>query len=443
MGTKRWSGAAVAVKEVYTLTFSDTWADGDTVTLTLNGQSLTLTVDTADKDVIAQELAAAFNASSATHGVIGSETRNMGGQEIPEFVEASASSSGSVVTFTVTQAGVPVMAYASEEVDTAGDGDATLAEVTAATGPNFFDNANNWVGGVVPADGDTIRFDYGAVSCLYGLADMTDNSKQCDIEVTTDYAGQIGLPITNPKGYLEYRTRYLAFDYTAGTVSVSFVSGNSSQGGPGRCWLNLDGATVDLDIIDAGKVNATSPTVNISGGDLTVEIAKGCVSIEPDDGPASTPAEIAAGYNIVGAPAVTETNLEIGSRCTFNTTQVYVRQYGGVVRYNTCTDLGGGADCRHTAYGGTVHFVGDGSHANIIARNAKAVCNGKGTYASIGVQSGGEVTFNNDGRAKTVTLLDLSAKSTFRDRGGVCSYGTISFIDCGLEDVTVEGSLGI
>ncbi len=104
----RWTGNAQDVKQVSTIAVTGTWATGDTATLTINKKSLIVTigaaVTTAD---VAAAIDAAVDATSATAGLVGTESRNVGGQEIPEFAELDASASSSTLTLASATAGVP------------------------------------------------------------------------------------------------------------------------------------------------------------------------------------------------------------------------------------------------------------------------------------------------------------------------------------------------
>ena len=98
------------------------WATGDTLTATINGKDLVLTVGAAINvaDVVAA-VAAAINANAAGENLVGSESRNVGGQEIAEFQEIEALDQSPNIAVRVKTAGKPVtITFAA---NTAGTGD--------------------------------------------------------------------------------------------------------------------------------------------------------------------------------------------------------------------------------------------------------------------------------------------------------------------------------
>lgn len=268
MATVRWTGNAQAIKQVQTITVSGTWALGDTATLTINEKDLTVTVgsDTSTSD-IAEILGRAVNGTDDTPGLKNNESRNFNGQEIPEFTEVVASYSSNVLTLTSATAGVPFTVTRSE--NTAGSGAlGAVTTVTAATGPNYLDNTDNWSTGSLPADGDTALFDQGSVSVLYGLTEWRTNTKKISLTKTTDYTGSIGAPAINALGYREYRTRRLQLYDGTGVVIVRLTKGVNTSTGSGSIYLDaasqtLSGLFVDP---DAMTVSTTANTVEVVGG---------------------------------------------------------------------------------------------------------------------------------------------------------------------------------
>ena len=152
MATRRWLGLAAPTTQIETITVANTWATNDTGTVTVNGQDLILTIGAvATTTGIATALAAAINAANRTDSLVGTESRNRGGQEIPEFTDFTAEASGSTVVLTGNYPGKPFTVSVSES--TAGTGTLATTTTVAATGPNHFDNADNWSGATLPAIG--------------------------------------------------------------------------------------------------------------------------------------------------------------------------------------------------------------------------------------------------------------------------------------------------
>ena len=153
MATVRWTGNANAVAQISTITITGTWATSDTVTLTMNGKDITLTLGT---DVTTSNVATALQEmlSGTTQTGTGDHTFSVtDAQAIPEFREFTATVATNVVTLTGDTAGKPFTITSSESAAST-TADAATATSTAATGPNHFDNADNWSTGSVPVDAD-------------------------------------------------------------------------------------------------------------------------------------------------------------------------------------------------------------------------------------------------------------------------------------------------
>jgi hypothetical protein len=315
MANLRWVGGAPARKQRTTITIANTWATADTVSVTINNKTLTVTIGSAfTVDDVAAALCAAINAADATTDLVGTESRNFGGQEIPEFLDVEAFVSGAVVSVYSTTAGVPFTMTASES--TAGTGTATAATPTAATGPNHLDNAANYAGGALPVDNDALYIDQGAVSILYGLGYLRTNSIGLNVVVSNDYTGQIGLPPVNEAGYPEYRQRFL---YLYGTKAFELNAGDEGNTDALPLYLDFQGANYTINLNVARNSDLSEPSVSICGSDgsgLGTVIKAGNVMIEPDDSGTTTPYDIGGLY--IGVPGGNNADLVVylGRRVT-------------------------------------------------------------------------------------------------------------------------------
>jgi hypothetical protein len=286
MANVRWLGGAAAVKQVTTVTIANTWATADTVTLTVGNKALIVTIGAAfGVNDVAAALNAAINAADKTTGLIGSESRNVGGQEIPEFTDFSSTVLGAVVTITGNDAGKPFTISASET--TAGTGTATAATATAATGPNHADNAANYQGGALPVNNDVLYFDTGDVDCLYGLGYFRTGTIALTVSFSNDWTGQLGLPPVNVDGgYAEYRQRFFYF-YGASSKTTTLSAGVLGNTDCGTLYLDYQGCVPAINLDVARNADLSSPSVVIAGGAAgvinLVTIKAGNVSIEPDD----------------------------------------------------------------------------------------------------------------------------------------------------------------
>lgn len=222
MANVRWEGKAQAIAQVDTVTIALTWAQNDTITLTINTKSIVVTIGTLTSTAqVATTLKEAWEGETLTD-TSASVSPSGGKSDISEHNEITATVSGSVVSFTHDTAGVPYTMTVTEA--TAGDGTATEATATSATGPNFWSNADNWDTGSVPVSTDDVYFDNSAVSVLYGLDQSAVTLTS--LTIARSYTGEIGLPKQNAAGYVEYRDDYLQISAT--TITIGRGDGTGS-----------------------------------------------------------------------------------------------------------------------------------------------------------------------------------------------------------------------
>lgn len=330
MANAFWVGGAPVTRQVSTITIANTWATSDVVVMTVGGsKDLRVTIGSAfGVNDVAAALSAAINAADKTTGLIGNETRNVGGQELAEFVGLSAVVVGAVVTITGLATGQPFTLTASET--TAGTGTATAASVTAATGTNHADNADNWLAGVVPATNDTLYFDRGSVSCLYGLDHFRGATKTIHLVITNDWSGQLGLDPVSPGNYAEYRTRFFQ-TYGASTISLDAGAQNLTQGG--RLYIDSQATSPTINLNVARNLDLSRPSVFLAGGDPILTVKAGNVVLEPDDAQTSDVMEISAAY--IGVPGGNNADLILsgGRRLTWDATPT-LYAFSGTITWN-------------------------------------------------------------------------------------------------------------
>lgn len=282
MATRTFRGDAVAVAQVTTISVDDTWATGDTAVLTINGKDLTLTVGTTSTTAqIALDIIDMVNGDDAN----GDETRSTTGNLIPEFDEITASNvTASTVTLTADTKGVPFTITASET--TAGDGTlGTPTNSTAATGPNHYDDADNWSDSTLPVDADDVVVDAGDTDILYGLDQNAVTP--ASFKVMQRYSGNIGLPYENANGYTEYRDRYLKVGNSGDATNITVTIGLGSGNGSGRMNIDFGTGQYTATIFNTGNSRVTGTTalqllgshatntVTIHGGDVGMAINGG------------------------------------------------------------------------------------------------------------------------------------------------------------------------
>lgn len=431
MATNRWLGTAANIAQVDTITIASTWATGDTVSANINGNSVTVTVgSTATTAEVASALSAAINASDKTTGLVGDETRNVGGQQIPEFTEVTASVSGSVVTVTGNTPGKPFTMTASAV--TAGSGTATRAASVAATGANHWSDAGNWSEGAVPANGDDIYID-GSVSILYGLPQ--GSLEPASVTVFQSFTGKIGLAERNTDNaaqtYAEYRDQYLYFDDDNGGDTATLVIGQGSGAGSSRIKIRWVESLATATIYATGTPPTTDEAavkLYLSGStnEADVHVLTGRVSI--GELPASSQSVDSLTVGLQGGSASAAQVFcgpgisLVGETLTINSGTVNVRGANGATTA--------------TVNGGVVTF--EASSTGMTTLN----CYGGTTYIDIGstvgtlvVGDGAAVEFRSPGGA-TVTNCTLQAGATLRDRGKLTTFTNgFDFDQCGVEDL--------
>lgn len=397
MATRTWLGNAINIFDVWTITVADTWATGDTVTLTIGGNDLVITVgatDTATTDV-AQAISDAINATAKLDGAGTTDaTSNVGGQEINEFIEITAEISGSVVTITANTAGKPIGLSVAET--TAGDGTATGNNATAATGRNFFDNADNWSDSTVPIDGDTIVFDRGSVSLLYNLSQ--GGVTPAAIIITAGYTGNIGLPPVNvdnsSKPYAEYRTQALTLCDSGDTTNTTVDIGQGEGSGSRRLNLNFNTGQVTGNVYRTGQpLDAATPPLQIAGSHASNvwQILRGVVGFAHLQGSAATLATLRIGY-------ISNRASDAQVRCGSGTTLGTIEKDGGILEVNSAIGTALNQSAGDTTINGT------GAVAALTVRGGNAFYSTTGTLGGNPIVAGtGVLDFSRDMRSKTVT----------------------------------------
>lgn len=433
MATCRWLGRAADIQELQTITVANTWAANDVARVTIAGNTVAVTVDSNSTATIAQEIAAAINATSLEGGLISAEVRNVPGQTIPEFTEVEAEASGSTVLVRCKTFGKPFTMTVSET--TAGTGTLANAVTTAATGKHFWDNANNWDIGDIPVDGDDIIFESGSVSVLYGLPQSGLDPALFRHHMS--YTGQIGLPIVNRDDarypYPEYRDRYVAIDdnsLNATDVQLGLGEGsgspmiNLSSNGP-ISLLTINGSGTPQSQLSQYAINLQCN----DGTDLGVLISRGSVALAANDGEIFDYEQLVVGFEgsqssdvslYIGAGTTIESG---GTSLIYGGTVVNLGQrgattmYGGVL-YDEATSSGTGL----TIYGGTA-YANDSGYPN----------------AGLTIGSSGTVDLRYGAGGCTIASLDLYKGATFLDPHKRATFTAgIDLNQCKLSDVTLD-----
>lgn len=399
MANKIWIGAAQAVAQITTITFS-AYTSGQTYTLTINGKSISyLAVASTSADVWGG-LVNAWNAST-----------------IPEHVEAIASVSAGV-RLTSRTAGTPFTATASAT----GGITSTVTPTQAATGPNDFMAAGNFTDNAVPVAGDTFTFRDSAVSVLYNIEQTGIDFSHLAFEAS--YTGNVGLPATNSGGYPEYRPRRLKLG--GGTNSYNVVVGLGVGQGSPRILIDANNASVALTCYGTGNANVDSRPLQLFNTDSSSVLAiyGGVVLIGTTGTGAAASLSIIASQNSSIKPTVevqagvTITAATVqGGRCdNWGTlTTAIVAEQAEVYNYGAIPTV-------KVSAGGVVYWTGSSNLAT------KAHIYDKGV-----------LDFSRNNAAKSVAAVDLYDGGKLADPLGVVTYTSgVILVGAKLADVTLD-----
>lgn len=361
MAKRSFLGVAQSKSQIDTITIAGTWADTETITVTVGAKTAEFVCGASETTTtVAAGIAAACRASTAA-----------------EFLEITWSDATNVVTAT-SAAGLPVSISVAE---TASSGTATLANVQAATGPNHWSNAANWSGGVVPATSDEV-FIESNVSVLYGLPTSLELAK------FVQTAGRIGLPDTSETGgYSEYRVTY------AGITCLDVQISKSIRG----CRLDLlSGASV----VTVGTTTRNPVDLKLGSASSSVNIISGRVNIGALESDVSTVGTVRCGDN---------GTVNIGAGVTVTT----VLSAGTSNVHGTVTTL--------TVESGSTSILGSAAITTANINGGSLVHKSTGTITTCNIGPGA-LNCNDDIRAKTITNLNLRRGGTIMDRYRILTY---------------------
>lgn len=400
MASIDWIGNAIDVADICTITVTGTWATNDTATLTINSKSLVVTLGTpVTVTDVAALIVAAVNSGTRINATTGSS--NVGGQTIPEFAELIASNVAGVITLTTrnaASAGKPFQAYLTRSESTAGDGAlGAVTSVQAATGKNWWSNANNWSGGSVPANDDTVNFRDCSVDCLYGLPNA---SKEVTINIYNSFTGRLGLPKVNRDNqslpYSEYRQRYVVLDDAGAGSTASHVIGIGDGAGPSLVNIRHNTLTTTFEVECNGK-----PSSQIEGGRVvniiapaggTLKARKGSIDISDQNGGTAKWTSITVSTQ---SGRVSDVDiLSLGN----SSTAALVNMVGGTLYLDWATwSTNGltliGAKCTVDTCGIPSAVISDGTLADM----------GNGTIATLTLNRGGKLDVSSGAGTITIT----------------------------------------
>ena len=418
MAATTWEGRLVARAQIDTVTVANTWATGDTATITIGGKALVLTVGT---DTTVTQVALAIkeminNVTEADQTGTGDHTFSA----TNDIVDITATSAAGVVTVTADTAGVPFTMTASEV--TAGDGTATRAAGTANQSPNDANAAGNWSNGV-PTDIAIIK---DSASSLKWNLDALAAVEMTSVTIESTFTGDIGLPperVTAGATFAEPHEQYWQFKDIA-TLKIGEGDGTGSSRIKIDLSVGTNPSTVYVYLTAASSGGIPSVLLKSpSGKNNILYNYGGSVGIAALAGEVADFATItqsgSASELVIGADAVNldELNVSAGTvdcRIAYTAANItggtvtvggvgvpaITNIYGGTVTFNstatpTTVNLGGGT-CTHNGpaptnlnqTGGTVTINGPGAMTTLIVEGGTCYKNGLGNPATILVKDG-------------------------------------------------------
>ncbi len=279
MADKAFISLETRQAETHTETLGGVATVGGVVGITINAKLVSYTLVTGDTLTTAADgLRAAIQASGE-----------------PEFQQfGTVSASGQVVTLTARDPARFITATGAGAISTSSSGGPTIADAVLVAGksPANANDAVNWQGGVLPADGDTLTFQSGTAPMLFDLSYLAAFDVPL-LKVLPSYSGNgIGLPVFSAEGYREYRGGRLTLascdslrvelPNAAGPTSYRFDTGASSP-----CAVYVAGT---------GNPGIGQEQVDWIGadGDNSVEVLGAGVTIAPNFGETATLGEVKA-----------------------------------------------------------------------------------------------------------------------------------------------------
>lgn len=238
--------------------------------------------------------------------------------------ELLLANAGNVLTFTDTGALTPAGALPT-------------INTSVNSGPNDVAVPSNWSTGAIPVAADDIFLQGSSSSLLYSLSALAAVTPT-SITIDATFTGQIGLPYSNPNGYVEYRPRYLQFTGSSGNVII----GRGSGSGSGKIQLDFQGGNYTAFIWNTATSSETGvPALLLKGGSgaTTLYVMRGSVGVAVFAGET---ANLSGGLNIsyvtnvVGDATVTcgpgatlATINKSGGTLTVNSAVTTLTQYAG------------------------------------------------------------------------------------------------------------------
>lgn len=394
MATIYWLGRVQKRPQVDTITCTASAVNG-TFTATINGKDIIVTHSSTSTTTGATEIYTALAASTE-----------------PEFAELTfANATATTVTVTGPDDGAP---FTMTKAD-AGGSTSTLTTTTAPKSPHDYNDGENWSGGSVPGN-DTAVWDKGDVDTKYNLSALS--AQTTSITRRRTYTGSIGLPDTNPAGYLEYRARYLA---TAGLTLVieQAPDDNAAQ-------IRIDTTTAGAAVTATVTGSSVGGTVGSEAIDLTGFPAASVLNVS---GASVTASPLQGQAGVVATLLAIDAVIRIGPGATLTTATLV----------NTDALIRVGYTTLNLDRGGNVEVIGTGTATTTRTEGGTIVWRSSGTPGAVIVGTDGTFDASEAPVAFTVTSMTLVGKDwSLLDPGGKITTPAIDFTRCGPQDGTID-----
>jgi hypothetical protein len=432
VATRTFLGRAAPVPQRSTLTLGGTWLETETLTMTINGKSLVLTIGgTVTTTVILDNILVMLTGSGSFgtgYSAIGS------GATVGEFKQLTfEKTSATVLTITGAADGRPFTLATTESSTSGTVSDATVSGT--GTGPHHANNVDNWSADTLPVTGDDIVLDGLSTSALkYALDGLAIQPNS--IVQTSDYTGEIGLPKVNTDNpsypYDEYLVDALTFADDANTNTTTCTIGSGNGPGSPRTKINFADCTgVTINVQRTGQSAETgipalllqfsdSATIlNVNRGDVGVAFYEG------EDGHLAT---LRVGY--IDNPAG-DANVVLGKDADIADATITVS--GGTLTTNSANGSG-----TVTMLGGIV-TVNAGAYASIVIDAGTCYYQSPGTLASAIIGSDATLDFSRDLQTRIVSACAIHNRGTIRDPNRTVTWTTdIDIVRCSLLEVTLD-----
>lgn len=419
------TGSAVSVTTTQEAAAGTNEQQSITLTGGATGGTFTLTWDPGGGDETTGNIA--YDASAAT---VQAALEGLATPAPGDFVVTGAAGGPWIIEFTGTYAVTDVNAITGDGANLTGAGTQGLTvespNEVEPTGPNWWDEPENWSTGSNPANGDTVYLKDSAVDVLYGLEDLAAVTL-AELHIDLSYTGDIGLADADENGYYQYRPKYLKQPAT-----LIFIG--EGQGPGGSLW-RLDTAAVQTALLQYGSGrpdDSSLPAVQWIGTHASnvARIFKGSFGAAAEAGTTAVLLTLQIGYQV---DRESDVEYMIGAGCNLDDVAIS----GGTGDIDLSINAAG--DIVMT--GGTVRVLGD-MGVDLVQLSGEAYCyyNTTGTLGGTTIVTDeATLDFTQDMRTKTVTnpIEVYSREARVIDRHVVVT-GLV--VDYNFTEVTVNGS---